>query len=125
MKSKARSFGMPALAIVPVTFLAFAAIPRGDAVRSGQEVCTLTPDSVAISEQPVTVSYTAPDTLGMITSVTAPEDSGIRVTSVDNQAKTISLNTSSAAEGDWQLTLQAAEQRSCTANLKVKAAGGF
>jgi hypothetical protein len=122
MKQKARNIGLPALVLAPVLMIALAAIPRGDAVGQSLRNCTLDPDTVAIQEQPLSVTYTAPDSLGAINAVTAPEDSGIRVASINTESKSISLNTSSAAEGDWQLTLSAGEMKSCTANLTVRRA---
>ena len=123
MKSKAGRFGAPLAVFVPVFVIGTSMLQRAEdagAVMNVRCTATFSPDTVAIQQEPVAVGYTVPDSIGTITSVTAAEDSGIRVDSVDAESKMIHMNTSQANEGAWQLTLVESEQRSCTGTLNVK-----
>ena len=109
--------------VAPIaTLLAFTFQPGGPtppAERSLQCAAALTPDSVRIQSEPLTVGYAVPDSLGMVTGVVADEDSGIAVGEIDVEAHTVSLETASAVAGRWALTFTGDSSRTCTGMLHV------
>jgi hypothetical protein len=129
MKSKAGRIGWPFATVVPVFAIALALQPRVASpvtlpAAGARCTATLDPDTVGVQAEPVSVSYAVPDSIGPIASVTAPEDSGIRVGTVNPDSRKIQLNTGSAAEGDWTLNLLDGKQKSCAGTLTIRQADG-
>jgi hypothetical protein len=112
--------------VVPVFVVALAALPRTyqPAASPDGERCTatLTPDTVSVQQEPITLSYMVPDSIGPIGTVTAPEDSGLRIGIVNSDAQTVGLDTSGALEGEWTLTFLGQEQAACAGTLSVRMA---
>jgi hypothetical protein len=129
MKSKAGTIITPLAVLVPVLVVALASLPRNHEpaplpVDREQCTATLDPDSVVIQQEPITIAFAVPDSMGKISNVVAPDDSGIRVGNINPDEGTVGINTSGAAEGDWTLDFQNAEQLSCPGVLNVRTADG-
>lgn len=107
----------PMAALLAFTFQPGGPTPPAD--WSLQCAATLTPDSVRIQSEPLTIEYAVPDSLGMVTGVTAEEDSGIAVGEIDVEAHTVSLETASALAGRWALTFTGDSSRTCTGMIRV------
>jgi hypothetical protein len=111
------------MVVAPMTaLLAFTLQPGGPpppAERSLQCEATLTPDSVRIQSEPLTIGYALPDSLGMVTGVVADEDSGIGVGEIDVEGHTVALETASAQTGSWTLTFTGDSSRTCAGTLRV------
>ena len=80
---------------------------------------TLDPDTVPIQMDSITVAYTVPDSIGAITAVTPPEDSGIVTGGIDAAKHTVAVGTASATAGDWSLTFMGDSSRTCVGTLTV------
>lgn len=122
MKSRSGLIVAP-FVFVPVFALTVAGMSTRDAGlhTPAHVACTATfsPDSVPIQQEPVMVNYMVPDSIAAITSATAPQESMLKVESVDSENRTLNLNTANAMEGAWTLQLVAGEQTTCTGELKV------
>jgi hypothetical protein len=127
MKSIAGRIGRPFAVVVPVLIVALAALPRGDtsvSSRLERTRCTasIDPDTVSVLQEPITLHYMVPDSVGAISAVTAPEDSGLRIGTVNPDSRTVGLDTSGAIEGEWTLSFTGTEQRTCSGTLSVRMA---
>jgi len=127
MKSIAARIGRPLAVVVPLVVVALAALPRtrlppASPVEATRCTATLTPDTVSVQQEPITLSWMVPDSLGAIGSVTAPEDSGLRIGIVNPDSRTVGLDTSGALEGEWTLDFFGREQRTCSGSLTVRMA---
>jgi hypothetical protein len=109
--------------LVPLTVVLALAMQRPTTVgraASGLDCAAyLSPDSAPIQSEPVSLTYTVPDSIGAVISVTPPEDSGIEVQGVDDPSKILTLGTLSATAGQWALTFTGDSARACIGMLTV------
>jgi hypothetical protein len=119
MRQPTRAASILALA-TPVLFAVAATRPAQIAVVEGMP-CTasLTPDSAKIQPEPSRLGYALSEPIGMVGAATAQDESGLEVVSVDGEAKTVTVNTSGAAEGSWSLTFSGEEGKACVGTLRV------
>ena len=122
METTKRRHRKSIMVVAPMTVLAFTLQPGGPpppAERSLQCEATLTPDSVRIQSEPLSIGYAVPDSLGMVTGIVADEDSGIAVGEIDVEAQTVAVETASAQPGRWTLTFTGDSSRTCAGTLRV------
>jgi hypothetical protein len=93
--------------------------PGTDPDRFTRCQAVLEPDSVPVAPEPIQLAFSVPDSIGTVTTATADEDSGIVVAGVDNEAKTVTVDTRSALEGSWTLTFTSDSARTCIGNVNV------
>jgi hypothetical protein len=119
MRQPTRAASILALA-APVLFAVAATRPVERSIVDGMP-CTaaLTPDSARVHPEPTRLGYAFSEPIGMVGNVTAQDESGLEVVSVDGEAKTFTLNTAGAAEGSWSLTFNGEEGRACVGTLIV------
>jgi hypothetical protein len=82
-------------------------------------IAALDPDTVAIQTTPVNVAYTVPDTIAQITRVMPPEDSGIKVVSLDALKRSVTLDVATATAADWTLNFAAGGSVVCAGTLTI------
>jgi hypothetical protein len=85
---------------------------------------TLNPDTISAGTSTVEVGYTLSEEIGKVTAVAAPEDSGVRVSSFDPDASSLSVNATDAKAGDWTLSFAGDPEKSCSGTLTVTQTGG-
>lgn len=91
----------------------------GDA-RDGACIATLDPDTVLRGAPATEVTYGLSEEIGTIGQVTAPEQSGLRVSGVDPTTTMVTLDTQAAVVGDWDLTFHGSDEKTCVGTLHVE-----
>ncbi|MGH7501772.1 MAG: hypothetical protein ACREL7_08445 [Longimicrobiales bacterium] len=86
-----------------------------------QCAATLTPDSVSIGAEPVSVGYSLSEQIGVVGGISVDEGSGLQVASFNPDESTLELNTSSGIPGSWQVSFAGEEEKTCSGTVHVKA----
>ena len=113
---RSRAFALPG-ALVALVFTT-AAVP---APAQTQCAATFAPESVTVQETPVEVEYTLSAPIGTVADATTQDMSGLDVVGHDGAERRISLDTSTAAEGEWEITFHGDDEATCTGRLTVRA----
>ncbi len=123
MKQDTGKYLRPFAVVVPVVALALAAVPRQPRMVRADHVAactaTLDPDTVAIGSTLATVKFNLSEDIGRVASVTADQNSGLRVDKVNQENRTFDVSTSGAAEGDWSVSLAGEMEKTCAGSIHV------
>jgi len=94
---------------------------RSAPVEGGARVCTATlnPDSVLAGSESTSVAYSLSESIGIVTSVTPPEDSGLRVSVLDAQASMLTLEATRSRVGTYTLRFTGDPDRTCSGDVRV------
>jgi hypothetical protein len=107
--------------LVPIVLFALAWRPHMPFNLHALQECTATfdPDTVLRGAESVRVTYELSEEIGAISEVSPDVESGIHVLAMDSTHSSITLNTTSAVVGDWQLLFLGENERTCQGTLGV------
>jgi hypothetical protein len=103
-----------------VTVLAFGLFSSSPAAADVDAcVATLTPDSVMAGAPSANLSYSLSETIGTVKSVVPPEDSGLKVSTFDADASTLTLDATNAKAGTYTLQFTGDPEKTCAGDVRV------
>ncbi len=80
---------------------------------------TLTPASVQISPEPVSVEVTMSEPIGEVGNVMAHSDSGIKAGPYNAEMGSLTLGLADAKPGEWPITFHGEDEASCAGAITV------
>lgn len=84
-----------------------------------QCAATFTPAEISAQQEPLQVEYMLTTPIGTVTDATPEAMSGLEVTDHAAAARTLTLDTSGALAGEWDITLHGDAEATCVGTLQV------